>query len=747
MLKLKKSFKILVVLSFIALLLLLVFASYEAYDACTQMVVEQQQHQLLVVARAVSQNLSLYISEQIRDVDILVRTPGFLGELNKYYEDGDSRGVKGYILSYMLAQQQGISRIYLLDRDGEIVYQYSQYPFLEEFDEERLHLRERAEKRQTEIGSFFRISDDHYGLTLTNTILDGNSYMGSVVCIVNVETLYQRYVASLNTRGSEYITVKNHRGTVIMHPDSGMLGFNYLTDIEGLGEDPQYSQLYDMLTGQYENEEGSAVFRDYTNDILPARDEIIAYSRMNYGGVAWYISAAMPLEEAMRIVLENMGRFGLLVASILALIFAAAITIYGLQKNRQKLQMEANYLRDINHTLEELHESRREVRHYQKLQTLGALAGSIAHEFNNLLTPIIGYSEFLKTQLGEENPYYEDVDEIYKAGVRGKEIVEQILPFSRRESESVRSIVSLHTIVMDVARMMDRIKPSNIVIQQKLMESDVNILANATQIHQVLMNLCTNAFQAMEKSGGTLTVSTYLPTQKELSELPGVVEGNYVGIAVEDEGCGMPQDVIAHIFDPFFTTKSVGEGTGLGLSVAKRIITSHRGFICVRSTLGQGSSFRIYLPISEQMLTSSSETPAARGQLETGMHLMIVDDDGRIIRYLQRSFSKRGVHVEAFQDAQAAVEVFSSDPNRWSAVVLDYMMPKCKGAELALRIKALRPNIPIVLITGVVEKEALELQQEKVISDIVVKPVDADSLLQKINQIIQSASNKQGRGE
>ena len=452
-----KAMKMLIAALMVCLLSVLSFAVYNTYDAYTQMMIAQQQQHLLITARAASQNLSLYLSEQIRNVEILTQTPGFLNQFHTYYVSGEQKGLKEHILSYMLSQNQGISRIYLLDQNGNEVFRYNQYPFLEAFDESVLHLDRLVEDRQTGLGSAFRISPQHYGLTLVNSITDGNDYLGAVVSVLDMEALYQQYMVPLQLQGTVDLIVKNERGTIIMHPESEMLAFNYFGDIPDLDTLPEYESLWNMLQLQYSQEEGVAIYRSYSSGILPEREEISAFSRMNLNGTSWYISAVMPYSQVVQMVNENLNRFAFLVTVIFILIASSILIIYGLQKNRQKLKIEARYLRDMNRTLEELHESREQVRHYQKLQTIGALAGGIVHEFNNLLTPIMGYSEFLKHQLGPENEYYEDIDEIYKAGSRAKEIVDQILPFSRRETDSSQR----HSDPSDTAEPMHQCVPSH----------------------------------------------------------------------------------------------------------------------------------------------------------------------------------------------------------------------------------------------------------------------------------------------
>ena len=732
-----KTAKMLIAALLAGLLSALLFAVYNTYDAYTQMMIAQQQQHLLITARAVSQNLSLYLSEQLRNVEILTQTPGFLTQFHTYYETGDQKGLKEYVLSYMLSQNQGVSRLYLLDQNGDEVFRYNQYPFLESFDESVLHLDQLAEGRQTGLGSAFRISPQHYGLTMVNSITDGSDYLGAVVSVLDMDALYQQYMAPL--QGTVDIIVKNERGTVIMHPESEMLTFNYFRNIQGLDTLPEYESLWDMLQLQYQQEEGVAIYRACSGGILPEREEISAFSRMNLSGTSWYISAVMPYSQVVRMVNENLNRFAFLVTVIFVLIASSILIIYGLQKNRQKLQIETRYLRDMNRTLEELHESREQVRHYQKLQTIGALAGGIVHEFNNLLTPIMGYSEFLKQQLGPENEYYEDIDEIYKAGGRAKEIVDQILPFSRRETDSTQyNVVNLNAVIWDALKMVRMLLPSSVRLVVKPYSGPINIYGSATQIHQVLLNLCTNAYQAMEAAGGALTVATRRVFQDQLPEqYHPVAEGEFVRLEVSDTGCGIPPEMLSRIFDPFFTTKAAGDGTGLGLSVVQNILISHGGFIEAESTVGRGSRFLVYLPVTSQLPAAAAQEESGGGR--TGMgSVLLVDDEVRVVRYFKRRLVHQGYQVDAFTDPEEALNAFRLNPGQWDLLIVDEAMPKLRGTALLQHMKQQNHSLRVILVTGLVGDSAIRLHAERQIDEILTKPVEFEALAEAVARLLSA---------
>jgi len=723
------------------IIIFLGFAMLDTYHANRQMIIQQQQQHLLLITRAVSQNLELHISQQSRQVSILTQTPGFVDAMEKHYQTEETEKIKEYIFSYLLSDQNGPSRMYLLNNKGEQIFHFNRYPFLEEFDETMLQLDISACESKAGIGVVFPISKHRYGMTLVNSVYGGGRYLGTVVSVLDLEALYSRYVVPLQTENGGYITVKDEQGTTIMHPNTRMLGFNYWQDIRDFDNLKQYDGQRAMLTEQYTREVGVAICNVYANEIVPPEKEVSAFSRMNLWGTSWYISAAMPYYQVMAIEFDSLRKFGLLFSAVLLVVIATTTIIYYLMKNRQKLRLQTQYLQQINATLGELHQSREEARHYQKLTTIGTLVGGIAHEFNNLLTPILGYAEFLKEQLGKENEFYLDIDEIYKAGIRAKEIVEQVLPFSRKESDTTGyRPVNIDTVIRDAVKMISFIIPSNITIKECLDDSNANIYGSATQLHQVLLNLLSNAVHSMEETGGILKVATCrLQTELLPEDYPESAGTEYVEVTVEDTGCGMDEEILRQIFNPFFTTKGVGKGTGLGLPVVQDILTNHSGFIRVESVPDKGSRFSIYLPVSVENVIFRPVTAEVKREPEEKTSLLLVDDEERVVRYLAKRLERKGYHVDAYTDPKLALKALEQTPKRWHVAVVDYMMPEMKGTVLAQRMKIRQPELRILLITGLVESEALRVKQSGVIDNIINKPVDFYELIREIKTAEKAA--------
>ncbi len=337
----------------------------------------------------------------------------------------------------------------------------------------------------------------------------------------------------------------------------------------------------------------------------------------------------------------------------------------------------------------------------QRMEAIGSLAGGIAHDFNNILFPIIGFAEMSIANLPEESPVRDNLGQILVAARRAKDLVSQILSFSRQEGEEALMPLSIQPIIKETLKLLRASVPTTIEIRQQIDMNCGHVLADPTQINQIVMNLCTNAYYVMREKGGVLTVALK-EVKLDHHNLPrdlDLIPGRYAKITIGDTGPGMPPDVKERIFEPYFTTKPPGEGTGLGLSVVHHIVKNRGGDIQVLSKLGKGTIFYIYLPITESdtgdALQSYSE------QLPKGHeHILLVDDEDPIVQMLRETLEGLGYRVAAFTNSIDALEAFFDSPTGFDLVITDQTMPGLTGTELSKRIMKIRNNIPIILCTG-----------------------------------------------
>ncbi len=379
----------------------------------------------------------------------------------------------------------------------------------------------------------------------------------------------------------------------------------------------------------------------------------------------------------------------------------------------------------------------------QKMETIGTLAGGIAHDFNNILTPILGYTEMALEELSDESTLRYDIEQINSAAMRGKDLVQQILTFSRQVDFDKKPL-RMDRIVTEVLKLMRSSFPSNIEIKQELDKQCGTVLADSTQMHQIIMNLCTNAYHAMMGVGGTLTV--VLDKQKVGNRQPPglakIEKGTYIRLTISDTGHGMDKRTMERIFEPFFTQKEVGSGSGLGLSVVHGIVSNYHGSIVVESEPGIGSSFMIYLPQHSETYIEEKDAPQ---ELKKGKgSILFVDDEKEITFMGKRMLESLGYTVEIKSDSEEALEAFKKDPYKFDLLVTDQAMPKFTGTELIGELKQIRPELKTIIITGYQESIPATTIKQFGIADVISKPLilsEFSILIGKVlNQDIKKAS-------
>jgi PAS domain S-box-containing protein len=363
------------------------------------------------------------------------------------------------------------------------------------------------------------------------------------------------------------------------------------------------------------------------------------------------------------------------------------------------------------------------LRQAQKMEAIGTLAGGIAHDFNNILGAIMGFTEITLYELSQESELRPHLEQVLHAAYRAKDLVRQILTFSRM-GEQERRPIDLGPIIKEALKLLRASLPATIEIRQNLSAtSGSNVLADSTQIHQVLMNLCTNAGHAMRESGGVLGVSLteVRLDADEVSAYPELKAGCYLELTVSDTGHGIDRAIQERIFDPFFTTKIAGEGTGMGLAVVHGIVDAHGGAIRVLSEPGHGSTFKVYLPCLE---SGAAELPDEVLELVRGKErILFVDDEEALVGMGQRMLEALGYHVETRTRSIEALELFTRHSDEFDLVITDYTMPHLTGTDLAREMMRIRPDIPIILCTGFSEMITEEKVKDMGIREFVMKPL------------------------
>ena len=375
----------------------------------------------------------------------------------------------------------------------------------------------------------------------------------------------------------------------------------------------------------------------------------------------------------------------------------------------------------------------------QKMEAIGTLAGGIAHDFNNILGAIIGYAEMALYDTRQDSMEHYNIDQVLKAGHRAKDLVKQILAFSRK-SEQNKQIISLTPIIKEALNLLRASLPTTIEIEQHIESNLDAIYADPTQIHQVMMNLCTNAGHAMADKAGILSISLQNVdmTAKTAALYPDLSAGPYVKLSISDTGYGMDAATVNRIFDPYFTTKSQDKGTGMGLAVVHGIVKGHGGSIQVESTPGKGSRFDIFFPIMEKQTVSETEELKA---LPTGSErILLVDDENSLIDLGKNMLIRLGYQVETRTRPIEALEAFREDPPKFDLVISDMTMPNMTGDILAAELRQIRPDIPIIICTGYSERINEQRSKELGLQSLIMKPFTIRRLAKTVRAVLDLKS-------
>jgi two-component system cell cycle sensor histidine kinase/response regulator CckA len=722
---------ILITISLVLLFTMIIIIGYYNYAQHKNTVIRQQQEHLLTIAKGISRNIDTFIKDKADSSWVLAQNPIITKVLEMNKDEVHSNEYKDVLRTFYEKYNDEMESVLLLDENGTLIYQYPSGNSAKRKSVDAYDVNSVLKSKRTFVSKEYESSANEFSIDILEPVLKNNEVSGVLISSINLNKVYNKLIHPIRAGKKGYAMVKNMQGIIVMHPVVDQIGIESIRVRKEKFPEYNWGELEKLNLRQIEEGEGYDVYHSkwWQDNGRKWTKKINAYTTIKTSNISWIISVQMDYAEIEKPIRGTLINISLIALIITALLLIVVYIILKIDKKRKSLEIEAKYLKELNKTWKELIRSEERLRHSQKLQTIGTLTSGIAHEFNNLLTPILGYSEILLQTNDNKSAMYEDVLEIHKSALRAKEIIEQILVFSRNDNVVVKvKQLRVDFVVAESVKLIKSILPKNIKMVENIKTKEL-ILGSATQLQQVLLNLYTNSYHAMKNNGGVLmlNVESIYISDEECNEI-SLPKGRYVKIQVKDNGSGMNKDTLNQIFDPFFTTKEVGEGTGLGLSVVHGIIKSHNGSIIVNSKIEVGTTMDIYLPIVEEVIEDLEKEQTL---LDGTCNILVIDDNISVLKMVKKGLNSFGYNVITEKDGYEAMRIFDKDLTAFNVIILDYTMPSISGLEIARYLKMKNPSVKIILVSGYI-KEDIALSYPNLFDDYLLKPILIPELVNKI---------------
>lgn len=698
-------------------------------------IIEEQKEQLLTIAKAVSNSISIYTEFYFDDLQDLQRYEDFERAEKAYLTQDVTTPLQRFLRERIQLRQEDISDLLV-----------TRIPKRDEDDP--LEVVARAKVNRDYVSDHHFMGTDEGGRIDILHDGEGRYYLGLSIpvmeetcrlwMVINIEDMYQTVGSYIRVGENGYVMIKDSTGRILMHPVQEQIGIDVIEGREEMYPNFDYSELRELIDHQLEGREDVEIYHSYWwADEVPRRvKKIGAYTPVRFQDDFLIVCAVIDYDEIALPFGQAMVTVFLLSIVIVSFLMVMLFRFWRLTQTRSLVEQENKRLREMNAKQEELRRQEEQLYHDQRLQLMGSLTGGIAHEFNNLLTPIMGYSGMIMMDAEPGSDTYESAEEIYNAADRAKEIIRQIASFSRKHAGTPLKPLNIRKGVDGVLKMMETVIPPNVhLIAQGDWEEDSCILCGETELNQIILNLCTNAFHAMQGKKGVLVIGGGILTGKQAeSNFKASVHADaYMSLFVKDNGSGIPKDVIDRIFEPFFTTKPVGEGTGLGLSTVQNLVESLNGGIRVESTQGQGTCFTVYIPLcSKSADVSRKKIRKKSSAAKRAGRILLVEDEKKILKMFERALKGAGYEVTAITNPLEAEKLLKK--KTFDVVVTDYSMPGMNGGQLAALIQKMGLSCRIIMITGLVEDQVLEYYGSHLIDTLLVKPLEIQTLIDAIER-------------
>lgn len=695
----------------------LLFSIWKEYK---DTIINNQKKQMLLTTQSMGENLKVFIEGYEADINSLCAVE------EDTYEKTGQRDWKIFE-EYVKYHSRFVYDVILEDENGNLLKSRNGYGISETYSVTKIDDEVSFQQSKLMNGEIY--------LIIKKNLSNGNA----ISVVINEKNYYDSLVSNIRLGTNGYVVIKDSQGIILVHPQKSQWGIDVITGREIMFPNKDLTSLEKMIEKQNRGESGVSEYYSYwwLAPEVPEVKKIAAYSPAEIGQGFLVVSAVIDYNDIYNPVVAGFVKIGLVFFGILLAVLIMVYYIGRLWIQKRKDTEEIAYLWELNKILEEMHQSEEKVAHQQRLQIMGTMTGGIAHEFNNLLTPIMGYAELLMLDLPEDSDKYDSAQEIYEASSKAKEIIQQISSLSRKNMETAFKSIQAAKVLQRSIKMVSSVCPLHVHLKEKISLTDECFMGNETQMNQVILNICMNSIHAIGHNEGNIIIEGLKVKTSELEQykLPSVSEEwkEYIMINISDDGEGMSEEVLKQIFDPFFTTKKNGAGTGLGLSLVEQIIHSHKGYIFADSELGKGSVFHILLPSNERL---EQENMMEEGEESKSLlKLLIVDDNAKVLRLLEKNFSKLKVKILSTMDFEEAKKILKDQ--EVDAVLTEQYVGGKSGTNFCMSIQGQYPGIIKIIMADRVTKEIVEAKQRKIIDDYIEKPVSDSSILGTVRDCLE----------
>ncbi|MDD3251850.1 MAG: ATP-binding protein [Lachnospiraceae bacterium] len=681
-----------------AMILIICFGVY-SYQNYKKELIEKEEKQLLTMAETIGVSLVNTIELELDSIDLYFTA----------LESDEQAAADSFVTVAADTYRENKGSLYdavaCFDGEGKLIFQQGSMDVDDQRIPESYHAVITGKKIQT---------DGWYQMFVSKRVA-WKKKQYTVVFAMNLNDIYQRIVEPVRIGDGGYSVVKDRNQAIIMHHAKDQIGMDAYE-----GRSKRYPQLdltnlYNWVWRQQNEPEGYDMIHSYVWDDpeLSPVQRIVAYTTIELPGEKWIVNSTLPFEELqgpLQLMLVRLCGMCIVLIGMLSAFFTLMARNILRAENQKK---EIAYLKEINKGMELLRHKEEEIQHYQRVQSIGEMSSHIAHEFNNYLTPVMVYGELLEHDQSISPENQNMVREIVKSANQAANLSRKLLDFSRADSPAALTTINLTQEIREAAKVICQLAPRNISVQVELPREDCQVWGRSGMVEHILMNLCNNAFHAMEQGGGTLTI--------RLADSTGPNrEGSWFCLTVRDTGCGISKDAMGQIFEPFYTTKRSGKGTGLGLSVIHNIMTVVGGEIRVESEVGSGTCFFLYFP-AQQVQAVDAETKQTARRKKGKQRIVIVDDDQAMLDSVGALFRSAGYQVECYDHPAVVISKIQNKKDYCDILLTDYAMPSMNGMELAELIRKLNPGIFLLLMSGQEDARFEWYLKNRIIDDFILK--------------------------